>query len=194
MKKIDLSDIIPYNEYLKIRKEFQDKIIKIKKNRRVQVGDFITFVFENRDTVLYQIQEMIRLEKMTDIKLIRNEIDVFNELIPDENELCATMFIEVFQRHLIKSTLNSLIGIHNQKVFLEVGDVLVPAIFTDQEMMEAKISAVHYVRFSLDEVDVKNFLNENVPTKIKIKHENYLAEALIPENVRKSLIEDLLQK
>ncbi len=194
MKKIDLSDIIPYNEYLKIRKEFQDKIIKIKKNRRVQVGDFITFVFENRDTVLYQIQEMIRLEKMTDIKLIRNEIDVFNELIPDENELCATMFIEVFQRHLIKSTLNSLIGIHNQKVFLEVGDVLVPAIFTDQEMMEAKISAVHYVRFSLDEVDVKNFLNENIPTKIKIKHENYLAEALIPENVRKSLIEDLLQK
>ncbi len=194
MKKIDLSDIIPYNEYLKIRKEFQDKIIKIKKNRRVQVGDFITFVFENRDTVLYQIQEMIRLEKMTDIKLIRNEIDVFNELIPDENELCATMFIEVFQRHLIKSTLNSLIGIHNQKVFLEVGDVLVPAIFTDQETMEAKISAVHYVRFSLDEVDVKNFLNENVPTKIKIKHENYLAEALIPENVRKSLIEDLLQK
>lgn len=194
MKKIELKDIIPYNDYLKVRKEFQQKIIKLKKNRRVQVGDNITFVFENRETVLYQIQEMIRLEKMTDEKLIQQEIDVFNKLIPDENELCATIFIEIFERQFIKPILNSLVGIQDNKIFLKFADESITPIFIDENLPDGRISAVLYARFKFNSNQVEKFLNPKNLVSIEINHPNYKAETIIPENVRLSLMEDLRQK
>lgn len=194
MKKIEYTDIIPYHEYLKVRKEFQDKIIKLKKNRRVQVGEHITFVFENRETVLYQIQEMIRLEKMTDEKLIKNEIEVFNQLIPNENELCATMLIEIFERHLIKPILNSLSGIHDKKIFLQFNNEAITPVFYEENTQEGRISAVQYVKFVFTKEQVKEFIETKNPIKLLIKHPNYKAEAIIPENVKSSLIEDLIKK
>lgn len=194
MKKIELKDIIPYNDYLKVRKEFQQKIIKLKKNRRVQVGDNITFVFENRETVLYQIQEMIRLEKMTDEKLIQQEIDVFNKLIPDENELCATILIEIFERQFIKPILNSLVGIQDNKIFLKFADESITPIFIDENLPDGRISAVLYARFKFNSNQVEKFLNPKNLVTIEINHPNYKAETIIPENVRLSLMEDLRQK
>jgi hypothetical protein len=194
LKKIELKDIIPYNDYLKVRKEFQQKIIKLKKNRRVQVGDNITFVFENRETVLYQIQEMIRLEKMTDEKLIQQEIDVFNKLIPDENELCATILIEIFERQFIKPILNSLVGIQDNKIFLKFADESITPIFIDENLPDGRISAVLYARFKFNSNQVEKFLNPKNLVSIEINHPNYKAETIIPENVRLSLMEDLRQK
>jgi len=194
LKKIELKDIIPYNDYLKVRKEFQQKIIKLKKNRRVQVGDNITFVFENRETVLYQIQEMIRLEKMTDEKLIQQEIDVFNKLIPDENELCATILIEIFERQFIKPILNSLVGIQDNKIFLKFADESITPIFIDENLPDGRISAVLYARFKFNSNQVEKFLNPKNLVTIEINHPNYKAETIIPENVRLSLMEDLRQK
>jgi hypothetical protein len=194
LKKIEYSDIIPYQEYLKVRKEFQEKIIKLKKNRRIQVGEYITFVFENRDTVLYQIQEMIRLEKMVDEKLISNEIEVFNKLIPEKNELCATMLIEIFERHLVKPTLNALIGIHDKKIFLKFDNESIDAKFYDESLKEGKMSAVHYVKFKFKDEQVKKFIDPSIRAKIIIDHPNYKAETEILENVRLSLIEDLMQQ
>lgn len=193
MRKIDYSEIIPYNEYLKVRKDFQERIIKLKKNRRIQIGEHITFVFENRETVLYQIQEMIRLEKMTDEKLIKNEIEVFNQLIPNENELVATMFIEIFERHLIKSVLNSLVGIHN-KIFLEFNNERIPCVFYEENLTEGKISSVQYVKFIFNEEQKNKFIDPKIEFKLKIDHPNYKAEAIIPENIKASLIEDLIKK
>jgi hypothetical protein len=194
LKKIELKDIIPYNDYLKVRKEFQQKIIKLKKNRRVQVGDNITFVFENRETVLYQIQEMIRLEKMTDEKLIQQEIDVFNKLIPVENELCATILIEIFERQFIKPILNSLVGIQDNKIFLKFADESITPIFIDENLPDGRISAVLYARFKFNSNQVEKFLNPKNLVSIEINHPNYKAETIIPENVRLSLMEDLRQK
>lgn len=194
MKKIELKDIIPYNDYLKIRGEFQQKIIKLKKNRRLQVGENITFVFENRETVLYQIQEMIRLEKMLDEKLIQQEIDVFNKLIPDENELCATIFIEIFERQFIKPILNSLAGIQDNKIFLKFADEAITPVFFDESLPDGRISSVIYAKFKFNQSQVEKFLNLNNIARIEINHPNYKAEALIPENVRLSLMEDLRQK
>lgn len=194
MKKIELKDIIPYHDYLKIRKEFQQKIIKLKKNRRLQVGENITFVFENSQTVLYQIQEMIRLEKMTDEKLIQQEIDVFNRLIPDENELCATILIEIFERQFIKPILNSLAGIQDNKIFLKFDNEEITPIFFDENLPDGRISAVLYVKFKFTQSQVEKFLNLKNVAKIEVNHPNYKAEAIIPENVRISLIEDLRAK
>lgn len=194
MNKIEYADIIPYHEYIKVRKEFQERIIKLKKNRRVQVGEHITFVFENRETVLYQIQEMIRLEKILDEKLIRNEIEVFNQLIPETNELVATMFIEIFERHLIKPILNSLTGIHDNKVFIEVEDERIPAIFNDESLSQGKVSAVQYVKFKFNDNQVDKFISPQSKAKILINHPNYNAESIIPENVKTSLMEDLTKR
>lgn len=194
MKKIDYSEIIPYHDYLKVRKEFQEKIIKLKKNRRVQVGEYITFVFENRETVLYQIQEMIRLEKMIDERLIKNEIEVFNRLIPVQNELCATMLIEIFERHLIKSTLNSLVGIHDKKIFLIFDHESITPIFYEENLSEGRMSAVHYVKFIFNDEQAKKFIETQNQVKLLINHPNYKAETIIPENVKSSLIEDLIRK
>lgn len=194
MKKIELKDIIHYHEYLKVRKEFQQKIIKLKKNRRVQVGENITFVFENRETVLYQIQEMIRLEKMIDEITILQEIEVFNNLIPDENELCATMLIEIFERQFIKPILNSLAGIQNEKIFLTFENESITPIFFEENLPDGRISAVQYVKFKFSKTQVEKFLNPKIIAKISIDHPNYKAETIIPENVRISLIEDLKQK
>lgn len=194
MKKIEYSEVIPYYEYLKVRKDFQEKIIKLKKNRRVQVGENITFVFENRETVLYQIQEMIRLEKMTDEKLIKNEVEVFNKIIPEKNELAATMLIEIFERQFIKPILNSLVGIQDNKVFLEFDNESITPIFDKENLPEGRISAVQYLKFKLNQQQVEKFLDKKITAYLRIRHPNYNAEALIPENVRISLIEDLVRQ
>src|SRR5574341_953144 len=98
MKKIVLNDILGFAAYEKIRPEFRQEIIEKKKNRRVSVGDQISLVFENRDTVIFQIQEMLRAEKITDLDKIREEIAVYNEFIPNPGELSATLFIEIEDR------------------------------------------------------------------------------------------------
>lgn len=194
MKKIELKDIIPYHEYLKVRKEFLQNIIKLKKNRRVQVGENITFVFENRETVLYQIQEMIRLEKMLDEKLIQQELDVFNKLIPDENELCATMLIEIFERQFIKPILNSLIGIQDNKIFLKFDDEAIAPKFLEENLPDGKISAVQYLKFKFNQNQIEKFTNPKTLVKISIDHPNYKAETILPENLKSSLLEDLVKK
>src|SRR5260370_15523108 len=116
MKKIELADIQNILDYEKVREEAQNRIIALKKNRRVQVGDMISFVFENRDTVLFQIQEMVRAERIVDEEKIQDEIDVYNELIPGDGELSATMFIEIQDQARIRETLEKLLGITSREL------------------------------------------------------------------------------
>src|SRR5437870_4731867 len=105
MKPIGISDVMNIAEYEKIRPEFRSRIIELKNRRRISVGPKITFVFENRDTVLSQIQEMMRAERIVHEDKIQNEIDVYNQLLPGQNELSATMFIEITDSDQIKAEL-----------------------------------------------------------------------------------------
>src|SRR5689334_12238838 len=95
MKKVEPSEILNIAEYEKARQEFRRRIIELKKKRRVAVGPCVTFVFENHDTVLSQIQEMMRAERLVQDDAIQHEIDTYNSLLPEQNELAATMFIEL---------------------------------------------------------------------------------------------------
>ena len=94
MQPVTIDQIAGLDRYERIREDFRRRIIDLKKQRRIAVGEFITFVFENRDTVLFQIQEMVRAEHITDIDKLREEIDCYNELIPRPGELFATLLIE----------------------------------------------------------------------------------------------------
>src|SRR5215470_16717864 len=111
MQKVTLDEIVGSERYEKIRDEFRHRIIELKKHRRVSVGDYITLVFENHETVLFQIQEMLRAERITDIDKIRFEVDTYNELIPGEGELSTTLLIEITEQKHIRPALVKLIGI-----------------------------------------------------------------------------------
>ncbi|MGC8595233.1 MAG: DUF3501 family protein, partial [Candidatus Kryptoniota bacterium] len=111
MKRIEFSDIKNLVEYEKARPGFRKKVIEQKKDRRISIGERITVVFENRYSVLFQIQEMIRVERMIDDFKIQHEIETYNELIPGKNELSATLFVEVEEQEMIKPVLDSLIGL-----------------------------------------------------------------------------------
>lgn len=190
MKKIELSDIKNILDYEKVRNDFRNKIIGMKKSRRLNVGNRITLTFENRYTVTFQIEEMMRIERIVDEEKINSEIDAFNELIPGENELSATLFVEVDEKDQIKPVLDSLVGLNKDSVFLEVGKKRIPAVFEEGHATDDRISAVQYVKFKLSPAEVKVFGNSSVPVRIVAKHANYNAMADLPEEMRKSLLHD----
>lgn len=191
MRKITLADVKNIAEYEKIRPDFRRYIIETKNRRRVPVGDIVTFVFENRDTVLFQIQEMMRAERLVHEEKIQEEIDVYNELIPADDELSATMFIEIDDMEKLHQWLPRLVGIE-ATVALKIGDrFLVPARYEPGRSKEEKTSTVHYLKFPLTPEEIRAFGDESLVVSLVINHENYRAEGILPPEVRKALIAEL---
>ena len=150
--KIELKDVLNFFEYEKVRDRMRGRVIDLKRVRRVPVGRHLSFVFENRDTVLFQIQEMRRVERITDDARIQDELDVYNALLPGPGELSATLFIEITDKDQIQPVLDHFMGIDvGPTVWIQVGkDFAVPGEFeaghSDEE--KGKLSAVHFVRFT----------------------------------------------
>jgi hypothetical protein len=191
MNKVTLEDIKDIAEYEKIRPHFRQYIIQLKKHRRVQVGDLVTFVFENRETVIYQIQEMMRAERMVDEERIQEEIDVYNELVPGDQELSATMFIEIDDPAVLRQWLPNLIGIE-QAVYLNIGQAHeIPGAFEPGRSKEDKTSTVHYIKFPLTPDQVRAFGDEAQAIHLVVDHPHYRASTVIDDRVRDSLIRDL---
>jgi hypothetical protein len=152
MKPIAFADILNVYEYEKVREGRRRELSGLKAERRVEVGRYLSFVFENRETVWFQIQEMVRAERIVDDGKIADEIEVYNTLLPRPGELAATMFIEIGEPERIKPVLDSLLGIDTGgHVRLTVGPHTVSGVFeaghSDEEL--GKLSAVHFVRFAL---------------------------------------------
>ncbi|MGB9773589.1 MAG: DUF3501 family protein [Bacteroidota bacterium] len=191
MEKIRLSEIKNLVEYEKVRNQFRTKIIQLKNDRRVKVGDRITLTFENRYTVVFQIEEMMRAERLVEEEKIQQEVDVYNELIPGPNELSATLFVEVDDPADIKPVLDSLVGLNRNCVFLQLGERMIPAVFEEGHATESRISAVQYVRFLLKDEEVRGIADLNVPMRIIIRHRNYNADVAVSENVRRAIYYDI---
>jgi hypothetical protein len=189
MKKVALEDILGFAAYEKVRQEFRQDIIEKKKNRRVAVGDKVSIVFENRDTVIFQIQEMLRAEKIGDLDKIREEIAVYNELIPNTGELSATMFLEIEDQSHLRDDLLKFLGI-DEAVFLKVGSHVVPARFEEGRSKDDKISAVQYMRFPFDSTAQAAFISGE-KAELVIDHPNYRVKVALAPEVQKSLAEDL---
>ena len=185
MKKVTLDEIMGPERYERIRDDFRRQIIALKKQRRVSVGDHVTFVFENHETVFFQIQEMLRAERITDLDKVRFEVDVYNELIPAEGELSATMMIEIIDQERIRPELVRLIGI-DQTVSLQIGSQFtIPAVFEAGRSKEDNLSAVQYVRFFLSPEARTAFQDEQQPVRLVIQHPHYRVQAeLLPETRR----------
>ena len=191
MEKIRFDDVRNLYEYEKIRDVFRREIIALKQRRRIAVGDRLSFLFEDRQTVLFQIQEMIRAERIVADDRVQDEIDVYNELIPGPGELSATMMIEIEEKSQIQPVLDRLMGIDSgEYVWLQIGrDHAIRGQFEAGHSKEDKIAAVHFVRFALSEAARRAFARE--PAALVVEHPNYRARAELGPEVRQELLQDL---
>jgi len=192
MKPLTLKDVLPLEEYERERDTFRQCTINLKQWRRISVGDRITLVFENRDTVLFQIHEMVRAERILAPERIREELESYNEQIPGPGELSATLLIEVTDPAKVKEALDGLKGIdRGATVALRVGTHFLYGAFEQGRSKEDKISAVHYVHFRVPEPVKAEMRNLQIPMEIVIDHPNYQASAKVPDATRFSLLNDL---
>lgn len=192
MDKIRIKDIKPLENYETERKEIRKNIIDLKKHRRIFLGDRISIIFENRRTVLFQIQEMIRAEHIIGPEKIQAEIDAYNPLIPEDKELSATLFIEITGAEDIRKTLDGLLGIDDGKrLFFDIGGERLFARFAPGQSREDRISAVHFVRFPFGEEDLVRFRDPEIPVSLIVDHPNYRATTLLTKDTREELGKDL---
>jgi hypothetical protein len=151
MKTIERGEVLGLAEYETIRDRFRARVIQEKKARRVFLGDHASCVFENRDTVLLQIQEMLRTERITREAAIQHEIDTYNDLIPREHELSATILIEIPDKDVRDRFLVEAVGL--EKAFsLVIDGVRCPGHHDPKHgILPDRTTAVHYVKFELPE-------------------------------------------
>jgi Protein of unknown function (DUF3501) len=191
MTPIAPDEILNLYEYEKVREARRQAVIALKAERRVPVGRYLSFVFENRETVWYQIQEMIRAERIVDEAKIAEEVAVYNALLPRPGELAATMFIEIEDAGRIKPVLDDLLGIDTRDyVRLEIGPHVVVGAFesghSDEEL--GKLSAVHFVRFAVPPAARRTFADTDVV--LVVDHPNERARASLTAATRRRLAED----
>ena len=188
MKPIAPEDVLNLHEYELARADFRERVIGRKKRRRVALGPILTLVFENRDTVLFQIQEMLRIERIVRPDRVQAELDVYNELLPGDGEVAATLFIEVTSPELVQPTLDGFVGLDEPgKLVLRVGRYIFPARFAPGQSREDRISAVHYIRFPLGD-EGREALRSHEKAELTVDHGGYRATAVLsPENVEELL-------
>jgi hypothetical protein len=196
MNQIALKDVKNIADYEKVRDDMRARIIELKKRRRVHAGPNLTFLFENRDTVLFQIQEMMRTERIVEEAKIQDEIDAYRPLLPQAGELSATLFIEIpdlvrMSQEQVRLTVNRFQGLDRQGVALVVGGTRVPARFEGGHSKEEKMAAVHYLRFPLSTAARAALADPAAQVLIEVDHPGYKAVARIPDDVRQELLADL---
>ena len=191
MRPVEAGEILNLYDYERVRDARRRALIALKSERRVGVGRYLSFVFENRETVWFQIQEMVRAERIVDEGRIAEEVEVYNGLLPRPGELAATMFIEIGEAAHIKPVLDTLLGIDvGAHVWLQVGDDAVPGVFeaghSDEE--RGKLSAVHFVRFALPPAARRAFVDAEVA--LVVDHPGDRGRTVLSPAVRRRLAED----
>lgn len=192
MNALAAKDLIPYADYERQREGYRARIIALKQRRRISVGPLITMVFENRETLLFQIQEMIRVEQIFDPAKVEEELEVYNALMPVSGALSATLLIEITDDARMKEWLDAFMGLdHGQKVSITAGSERVFAEFEGGHSHETKISAVHFVRFQMTD-SIKALLADlRVPVTLSVHHGTYQEESPVPGSMREEWLRDL---
>jgi hypothetical protein len=190
MRKLERKDILGPERYAPVRDELRQRVIELKRDRRVSVGPQVTLVFENRDTMRFQVEEMCRAESITDGDKIQFEIDTYNKILPDDGQLGATLFIEVQSEAALRRTLDTLVGLQNH-VWLIVDGQRARAAFDPDQFTTDKLAAVQYLKFPLDDDAQAALARSGADVRLAIDHPNYQHEARLSEATRASLARDL---
>jgi hypothetical protein len=189
---LNREDLYSLEKYAEVRPAFRAKVMAHKKNRRLQIGDHAALYFEDALTMQYQIQEMLRIEKIFEAAGIQEELDVYNPLIPDGCNWKATFMMEYDDPDERRSALAQLVGIED-KIWVQVEghDKVYPVANEDLDRSAPdKTASVHFMRFELTP-DMGAAAKNGAAIKAGIEHENYSGEVTCPPNVRDSLAADL---
>jgi len=193
MEKLTRDSLYSLEKYSEIRDDFRAGLMRHKQNRRLALGTNATLHFEDRLTMQYQVQEMLRIERIFEAAGINEELDAYNPLIPDGKNWKATFMVEFPDPEERRGMLSQLVGIEN-KVWMQVGELekIRPIADEDLERSDAgKTSAVHFLRFELTDAQIEA-LKSGASLAAGIDHENYRVEVRpVADNIRRSLIEDL---
>ena len=192
MEKLNKSDLFSLEEYSINRDSFRKKVLEEKQHRKVYIGEHVVLLFENKNTIQYQIQEMLRIEKIFDADGIQEELDAYNPLIPDGTNLKAVMLIEYPNVEERKEKLKILKGIE-KKIWIKVGSHNKVFAIADEDLEredETKTSAVHYLRYEFSASMINDWKN-NSSIVMGIDHENYQSsETIISSDISSSLSGD----
>jgi len=173
MQTVKLEEIKNIADYEVEREAWRPQVMALKDRRRVRVGGHLTFLFENRDTVRYQIQEMVRIERIARTEDIAREVETYNELIPGPGQLSASLLIEYATPEERDLHLRKLLGIEKH-VWLVVGDTApAPALFDTRQISTDRVSAVQYIKFQLSPEQVARFPQG---AAIRVDHPHYTFE------------------
>ena len=192
-RKLTVDDILDLRAYEKVRAERKTAAIETKRRRRIELGTIVTVMFESRDTMWYQIQEMLRAERVISEEGVLDELRAYNPLIPEPGQLCATIFIELTSDTAMREWLPKLVGIERSfRIRLANGREVAPV--TDEQhdaslTREDVTAAVHYIRFEFSPEDLTAF--GEGPVQLLCAHPNYLEVAELASFTVAELASDL---
>ncbi|MDJ0905767.1 MAG: DUF3501 family protein [Woeseiaceae bacterium] len=193
MQKLTREDLYSLEQYATVRAEFREQVLEHKRNRRLALGTNAALYFEDRMTMQYQIQEMLRIERIFEAEGINDELEAYNPLIPDGSNWKATFMVEFPEVEERRAMLAQLVDVEN-RVYVQVADFDRVFAIADEDLERAdeqKTSAVHFLRFELTPEMVKA-LKDGASLAAGIDHENYQVEiAPVADNIRQSLLGDL---
>jgi hypothetical protein len=191
LRKITPDDLLPIPEYDLRRKALKQNLIPMKKLRRVEVGPFATFYFENYATMWLQVQEMLRIERGGE-EQIAGELEAYNPLIPQGDELIATLMLEIEDANRRNTVLLTLGGVE-ETVFLEIGADTVratPTEYDDRTTPDGKTSSVHWLRFKLTPEQIARFKSGSERVVLGVSHPSYGHMAVLTAETRTALAKD----
>ena len=196
MPRIELKDIRNIAEYEKVRESMRAEIIALKKNRRLEVGPNLSLVFENRQTVLFQIHEMVRAERLVDDGRVQDEIDAYQNLVPGAGELSATLFIEIpgiaeMPHDRAIAAVNHFQGFDEGGIVLEAGPARSVGIFEAGFSNHEKMAAVQYLKFPIGAEMRAPLLDSGARVRLTADNRRYRGEAEVPPMMRQELMRDL---
>jgi hypothetical protein len=192
MKPLSREDLLSLEKYAEQRADFRDRVMAHKINRRVNIGPHLTLYFEDRLTIQYQVQEMLRIEKIFEADAIQEELDTYNPLIPDGSNLKATAMFEFEDVELRQRRLAELVGVENN-IWLQVGGFKKAYAIANEDLersTDEKTSAVHFLRFELSN-DMAMAAQSHAGISLGVDHDFYRYETNLEGATRQSLLNDL---
>jgi hypothetical protein len=190
MRPLARDEIAPLGPYAAVRDAYRSAVIAHKRTRRLGVGPNVTLLFEDRETLRFQVQEMLWVERIEQPSRVQHELDVYNELMPGPGELSATLFVEITEPGRIRAELDRLIGI-DEHVSLVLGaagaERRIAARFDEKQFEEDRVSAVQYIRFALDAEAAAALADAEIPASVAVTHPAYRHEVELRDEIRASL-------
>ncbi|MCL6595260.1 MAG: DUF3501 family protein [Firmicutes bacterium] len=190
MRPVTRDEIPDLDEYEARREAVRAEMIRVRARRRVELGELVSLGFENRDTVRYQVCEMMRAERIRDERRLMEELEVYNDLIPGPGQLSCTLFIEVPDQSQIRTVLNRMVGV-DEHLTLRVGDVAVPGESEPGRSTLEKTASVHYVKWTLPPEAQRRMRAGEGAVEIACDHPNYRRSVMLTPAQVAELARDL---